>query len=145
MKKILVAIAMLSSFASYSGELIVHTVSRHTEDVYALGENPVDRKINNNNAGIGYRTDDGYAFGAYRNSYHSNTVYVTKEFMVNDNFGVVFGASTGYKIASGMTITPMLAAIAKLPITDKISVNILAMPKVGKFIGVAHVAIAYKF
>lgn len=145
MKKLFIAAAItMASLAVNAGELIVHIGSQHTEKQYEFDAGGV-RNINNSNRGIGYRTDDGLTVGYYYNSYYANTVYVTQEFMYNKNVGVVLGAATGYRQASGLAVTPMVAALGKIQVTDDISINVLAMPKIGRFIGVAHVALAFKF
>jgi uncharacterized membrane protein len=144
MNKILASLVLASlAMSAQAGEIIVHTASVHTEKMYALGNET--KELNNVNVGIGYRNDDGLTVGAYKNSYYHNTVYITQDLMYNEYVGVVVGASTGYKVASGLTITPMLAAIVKIPVNETVTINVLAMPKVGKFIGVAHLALSYKF
>lgn len=145
MKKILVAtIVALSASLSFAGEFIVHIGSVHSVKVYNL-DSGTDKNINNNNYGVGYRTDEGLAVGTYFNSYHKQTAYITQEFMYNDYVGVVVGLVSGYQESTGLLITPMVAATAKIPLTETTTANFLVMPKVGKLAGVVHLAISYKF
>lgn len=145
MKKLAIAILVSTiSLASVADEIIVHVGSKHTVSTYTIN-NTIEVKINNTNPGIGYRNDDGYSIGTYFNSYNFRTFYATKDFMYNDYAGVVVGAVTGYKPATGLLITPMIAGIVKIPLTKEITANILLMPKVGNLAGVAHLAISYKF
>lgn len=52
---------------------------------------------------------------------------------------------SGYQESTGLLITPMVAATAKIPLTKTTTANFLVMPKVGKLAGVVHLAISYKF
>lgn len=145
MKKLFIAIIVaLSTSLSFAGEFIVHIGSAHSINKYTVDET-YDVTINNNNYGIGYRTDDGLAVGTYFNSYHKQTAYITQEFMYNQYVGVVAGAVSGYQESTGLLITPMVAATVKIPLTKTMTANFLVMPKVGKLAGVAHLAISYKF
>lgn len=145
MKNFLIAaLIALFSTVSVADEFIVHIGSAHSVKTYNL-DGTKDVNINNNNYGIGYRTNDGFAVGTYFNSYHKQTVYATQEFMYNEYIGVVAGAVSGYKESTGLTITPMVAATAKIPLTKTMTANFLVIPKVGKLAGVAHLAISYKF
>ena len=134
----------LSSSLSFAGEFIMHIGSKHTVNKYTVNKT-YDVTINNNNYGVGYRTDAGLAVGTYFNSYHKQTAYITQEFMYNDYVGVVVGLVSGYQESTGLLITPMVAATAKIPLTKTTTANFLVMPKVGKLAGVVHLAISYKF
>lgn len=145
MKTTLLAIALATAaITSTAGELIVHVGSKHSVSHYTLDE-VQEVKINNSNSGIGYRNDDGLAVGTYYNSYHKQTYYVTQDFMYNKYVGVVVGLVSGYEGSTGLMITPMAAATVKVPLTEKITANFLAMPKFGKLAGVVHLAVSYKF
>lgn len=145
MKTLLTAIVIAAaSISSHAGEFIVHTVSIHTQKTYVEDDVNV-RDLNNTNAGLGYRTDAGLTVGVYRNSYYKNTVYVTQEFMYNNYVGGVVGGATGYKGSTGYFISPLVAALVKIPLNDTVSINTFAMPKYRDLVGVAHVVVAYKF
>lgn len=139
------AAALLLAFSSpsFAAELLVHTASVHT--VKAFNFTGEDQKINNLNYGIGYRSDEGYSAGYYYNSYNRHTVYITKEFMYNDHVGLVLGAATGYKEATGLPVVPVAAALFKASLTDTVGVSILAMPKFKQLAGVMHLVVSYKF
>lgn len=71
-----------------------------------------DQKFNEQNDGIGYRTEDGLLFGLYRNSLDKPSAYVAKEFLtdplklgpVNLKAGLLAGGVTGY----GKPVMPLL-------------------------------------
>lgn len=61
-----------------------------------------NRNFNENNYGIGFRSDSGYAFGYYRNSIDKDGFYLAKEFQWKTpieyiNFGLFAGVVNGYK------------------------------------------------
>lgn len=68
--------------------------------------------FNENNDGLGYRSDDGYMVGAYRNSLNKPSVYLAKEFTTDPyklgplglQLGAVLGGATGY----GRPVTPVV-------------------------------------
>lgn len=56
---------------------------------------------NENNYGIGYKTNDGYLAGVYKNSLNKNSVYAGKEFQTDPildklRLAIVLGMVTGY-------------------------------------------------
>lgn len=138
-------ISFLAVFNAQAGELIVHTVSTHSERKYLEYDTGVWKVIRNNNYGIGYKTNDGYLIGFYQNSANADTFYVGKEFMLNENIGVVTSLATGYKKATGQDIVPMVAGILRVPLTKDINLNATFTPPVGIYIGVLHLAVSYKF
>lgn len=138
-------ISFLAVFNTQAGELIVHTVSTHSEKKYLEYSTGLWKEIRNENYGLGYKTDDGYLIGYYQNSTYSDTFYVGKEFMFNQNIGVVTTLATGYKKATGQSIVPMVAAVLRVPVTKDININATFTPPVGSYIGVMHLAFSYKF
>ena len=60
-----------------------------------------DKDFNENNYGLGYKTNDGYLAGVYRNSLDKNSVYAGKEFQTDPildklRLAIVLGMVTGY-------------------------------------------------
>jgi hypothetical protein len=61
-----------------------------------------DKDFNENNYGLGYKTNDGYLAGVYRNSLDKNSVYAGKEFQTDPLIGdklklaIVLGLVSGY-------------------------------------------------
>lgn len=61
-----------------------------------------DKEYNEQNHGIGYKTNDGYLAGIYRNSLNKNSVYAGKEFQTDPLIGdklrlaIVLGLVSGY-------------------------------------------------
>lgn len=61
-----------------------------------------DKDYNENNHGIGYKTNDGYLAGLYRNSLNKNSFYAGKEFQTDPLIGdklrlaIVLGLVSGY-------------------------------------------------
>lgn len=128
-----------------AGELLIHTGSIHQQQTYRSLQGTDKKQINNVNIGVGFRSADGYVFGAYKNSYHKNTLYVAKELMLNDNIGFVLGAASGYKHTSGYTIAPVVNLLVKYQVNDVMTLNVTAIPTIGKNIGVVHLVTSFKF
>ena len=61
-----------------------------------------DKNYNEQNHGIGYKTNDGYLAGIYRNSLNKNSIYAGKEFQTDPIVGdklklaIVLGLVSGY-------------------------------------------------
>ena len=138
-------ISFLVVFNTQAGELIVHTVSAHSEKRYITHATGTWKVLRNDNYGVGYKTDDGIVFGYYQNSVFSDTFYVGKELMFTNHAGVVISLATGYKEATGQNIVPMVAAVLRVPVTKDININATFTPPVGSYIGVMHLAFSYKF
>lgn len=68
-----------------------------------------DKKYNENNYGIGYKSNDGWLAGYYRNSLDKDSLYAGKEFqsdpILNDKLrlAIVLGMVSGYQ----KPMTPM--------------------------------------
>lgn len=151
-------LALLAITAS-AGELIIHTVSYHS-NYNTPGTEVQTRKkdgetytyywtypgYNNYNWGIGYRTDDGYEVGAYYNSYRNLSVYVAKSWMYNEYIGVYLGLATGYNDAINFPVAPLAGLVLQLPLTSSVTAKLLLSPPLGSNLdGVAHLAFGYKF
>lgn len=143
-KKILFLIYLGSCCNLFADELIVHTLSKHTASTYNLDSGGTT-KLNNHNLGLGYRLENGVAFGTYYNSYKRVTTYLAKDFMLNDYLGVGLGATTGYKIATGLDITPMFLFVVAYPIQKNATLRLHVLPPVKDLAGVAHLTIGFKF
>jgi hypothetical protein len=87
------AVMALVSDLAKADSLIIHGRSHHTVGEY-----------NDNNPGIGYVSDRGYAVGYYRNSERSDTFYVGYKYTYSDKFSVVFAAASGYRNTPVMPI-----------------------------------------
>ena len=133
---ILIGLCALSlTGVAEADELLIHTVSHHSH-----GNN----EYNNYNFGLGYRTDDGWIFGLYRNSYFKPAAYVAKQWTPESlrfgdaQFGFFVGAATGYREVSGHALAPIGGLSAKYPLSDKWSANVLGTPPIGKMDGVVQ-------
>jgi hypothetical protein len=136
-KKLLaVAVLGLSSTFAFADGITVHLISRHSANNHDSSyeftdENGqrwihTDKAHNNNNFGLAYKFDSGYAVGVYRNSQYHTSVYGGKEFMYNRYMGVFLGAVTGYENSA---IFPFAAALLKMPITEKTNAVLSVIPK----------------
>jgi hypothetical protein len=163
----LLGVLLAASAPVYAGELIIHGLSIHSSPHYTHEHTThyqvidpdtgnivsrwdevttTERTYNNYNVGLGWRTDDNWAVGAYWNSYRKPTVYFGKGFQIGDsNFSVFVGAATGYGVMSGRKVTPMLAFEYKLPINDQYGVRFAATPAIGNQRSVLHTAVYKAF
>jgi hypothetical protein len=94
MAKILAAILLVFASLAHADELIFDTFSLHSSRTYTdtvtttefapsglkLGTKTttVSNAYNNTNPGVGYKFDDGWMIGAYKNSCSVRTYYVAK-------------------------------------------------------------------
>ncbi len=159
--KSVIALAVLVAITSaHAGELLIHTISVHSKENHQeASERPApsepgglplvyktaEVKYNNRNFGLGWRFDSGYMVGAYQNSYNLTTVYLAKDFMLNEHVGLLAGMATGYQEMSGAAITPIGGILLKLPVADRVSLNILAMPRMKTMDGVIQATLSVKF
>ncbi len=155
MKTVIAALLIACSIPATAGELVLHTLSYHsnhtyedTWDYYKDGKydhtTVTDVRYNNINPGIGYKFDSGLMFGYYNNSYHKPTFYVAQEYMFNQYVGVFGGLGTGYKYVSGRDINVLGGFVFKYQLTEKVGLNLMALPPIGNMTGVAHMAVSYK-
>lgn len=100
MKKIFILlVALLFSAPAVAAELwLSGFTSHHSKNGAAL---------NTNNYGQGYRSADGYAIMAYRNSYNHDSLFVGREFRTTSNpaVGAIVGAVSGYPM---MAVAPVV-------------------------------------
>ena len=151
----LLAGLVLVASAVHADEIVIHTVSWHAtpkEDytvhhVYEDGSPAYDTQVktpyNNVNPGIGYRWDNGWNVGYYHNSYSKPSFYFAREWAYNRYFGAMLGLATGYKDENKTGLLPIGALTARLPITERVTLGIQALPPIGKIGGVAHLTISY--
>lgn len=154
-----VAIALSVAGVAKADELIIHTVSWHSDDNKDSTKQwtTVDQNgqtwlhttrteaYNNANFGVGYRWDNGWQVGAYYNSYRKPAVYVAKNWMFTENFGAFLGAATGYDQVAGHPVAPIGGLVYKIKLTDRYGLDILGTPPIGEMDGVLHLAITRKF
>jgi hypothetical protein len=126
------------SLTAVAGELTVHTISRHSQYNQDVGN---ILAYNNQNFGLGWRTENGLIFGAYHNSYYRPTVYLGQEFMLNRYFGTFAGLATGYR----HPISAIGGLILKIPVTERAAMEFMGAPRIGRIDGVIHVAASYRF
>lgn len=120
--------------ASLADELIIHGPSKHDSS----------KPYNNSNYGIGYRTDKGFIFGAYENSYGRPTFYVGRQWDFTPRFGAFTALGTGYDNVSGLPVAPLIGLTFKQPLTDRLTLELMGVPKLGSVDAVVHVSLAYK-
>jgi hypothetical protein len=143
MKALVLAILMFCGWAR-ADELIVHLGSYHSIRTYESVDGV--RSYNNLNPGFGYRRSDGYALGVYWNSYRKPTVYISKEIMFTERFGIELGLGTGYRIVSDRMVMPIGAFVYKIPLSENWHADVLMLPPLGSQLsGVAHIVLAKKF
>lgn len=65
-----------------------------------------DRYYNNSVYGIGYSTGE-YGIGVYHNSVRSTTVYIVKQYRINNWSGYELGLATGYEAMYGLALQPL--------------------------------------
>lgn len=163
MRHILSFLLLSFATAANADELVLHTFSYHYKNKYeeTYTTNYVDengktlysidnvtfRRYNNVNLGIGYKTDNGWIIGTYKNSYSDRSFYVAKEFMFTNNFGIVIGGASGYKYHTGKSLYPCAAFEYKVRLTDVTTANILFTPPVVRdnMSGVVHLTISERF
>lgn len=144
-RSLVCALATLLSTQVQAQQVIVHTVSWHTEKGY-LDPSGQSVPFNNSNYGIGYRTEHNWSFGTYRNSNWTQSVYIAKSWTVWGPVGVVGGLVTGYKEQSGRSINPFAGIEITVPIVDRINGYIVVLPPVGSDnAGAVHLSVGYKF
>jgi hypothetical protein len=143
MRALLLALLLFCG-STHADEVILHLGSYHTNRTYEFGTDT--RSYNNENPGLAYRRSDGWAVGAYWNSYKKTTVYIAKEMMFTEHFGIEVGVGTGYRIVSNKVVMPIGAFVYKIPLSEDWHADVLMLPPIGSQIsGVAHVALAKKF
>jgi hypothetical protein len=147
------------SLTAVADELIVTGLTRHSKynhdsvetetyfdksrSEWMTTSKPI-RAYNNVNPGLGYRTDDGLLFGVYKNSFYRTTFYLGGEVMANRYFGGFAALATGYKEVSHLPVTVIGGLIVKAPITDRLSLNLMFLPPLGRIDGVATIALAWR-
>lgn len=95
-------IALALSLPAQAGTLLSGFATHHLQ-----GSNWCE-----NNYGIGYRTDDNWAVGYYKNSLCKPSFYVAKEFTTSQHrplrLGILLGAVTGYNTPVVPVVLPEL-------------------------------------
>jgi hypothetical protein len=148
--------AFTVSTPAFCDGLVFHLQSHHKNGNHDVTETWVDkdnashtgtkRGLNNNNFGIGYKSDDGYSIGVYKNSFFNTSTYAGKEFMYNRYFGGFVGVATGYKEQSGKSLMPFLAGTVKIPIDNTYALvfNVIPTKEFNDYV-VINMAIERKF
>ena len=90
--------ALTISTSAFCDGLVFHLQSHHSFGNHTESKDSIDEHgnkkheewsgFNNNNFGLGYKTDDGYAIGGYRNSQFRSTFYFGKDMMANKYLGI---------------------------------------------------------
>lgn len=155
MKKLIAAILLSIAPIVHADEIVLHTFSYHTHPSFVTGGGywgdgttnhfyKTYQRYNDNNFGLGYRTDSGFEIGDYYNSYNKNTAYVAQDLLYKDTIGVFAGLATGYKVATGHAIQPIGGALLRLKLTEDTKFNLMYLPPLVGGVGVFHIAISYK-
>lgn len=108
MKKLLLALAVIVATLTQAhafervdpGQAVLSGfVSKHLTDNYL--NKATGQGYNENNYGIGYRSETGYTIGIYKNSIRKDSVYVGREFQWQVagpvHVGLMVGAVSGYQ------------------------------------------------
>ena len=154
-KVILVVMAMLGACISpaFGQEVVVHTVSRHSAHngpegpTYWAPDGFHDERTpgyNNQNFGLGYRSEDGNLVGAYRNSYRTTTVYLGRDIMPLKYAGGFVALATGYGGVTGTPATIIGGLILRAPLTLGFAAELQFLPKVYGTDGVVHLTFSVK-
>lgn len=157
MKKSIIGFTLATVLSSaFCDEIVFHTVSIHTSPTYqkrinvvsstgaSIQSTQIDIPFNNNNYGLGYRVDSGWEAGYYYNSYRKSTMYISKELMMTDSFGGVFGAGTGYEEVTGSKINVLGGLLFKYKMNEKFTLNTVVVPPLFSAVGVVHFELSYK-
>lgn len=162
---LLVSCALGLTGVAQADELIIHTVSYHSDanrdkseqwtTVNVHGQTVTHTRntkaYNNFNYGLGYRTDSGWLFGVYQNSYYNPAAYIAKQWTPDGwrlgqaQFGFFVGAATGYRQVSGDEVVPIGGLLMRYQLTEQYAVNVLGTPPIGRMDGVLHLAISRHF
>jgi len=133
--------------------LDVHLYALHTTPTYLYKGETIE--FNNNTPGLGIDTsinaNNSVIFGAYRNSFHSNTLYVGGDIHTSTpiQFGLNYGVVTGYEntLVTNYKNYKIYPAIMPNIVVKYKSIR-LKVGYVPKINGVTHVitsTIGYKF
>lgn len=127
--KVLIAVSILTLTIPFAkaDEIVVHTVSKHTGSY----------DYNNDNYGIGFKSDSGITLGAYKHSYTDEGVlkgvalYVNKEVLAKGKFDLSVAVTYGYPERlkgnyKGFMAIPSVGVTQKL--TDGWSVQVRSVP-----------------
>ena len=130
--------AFTVSTPAFCDGLVFHLQSHHKDGNHDVTETWVDKDntshtkthyaLNNNNYGIGYKTDNGYSIGIYKNSFYKTSAYAGKEFMYNRYLGGFVGIASGYKEESGKAFIPFVSGTVKIPIDNKYGLMFNVIP-----------------
>ena len=102
-----------------------------------------DKDFNENNYGLGYKTNDGYLAGVYRNSLDKNSVYAGKEFQTDPLIGDKLKLAIVLGLVSGYNKSAMPMALPEILYGDK--QNETALGVVPPIKGVTPATLALQF
>lgn len=130
------------SLTCVAGELIVHTVSWHSKfnKDTRIG-NTMFFAYNNENYGLGWRTERGLMFGTYRNSLYRQTFYIGQELMWNEHLGGFLALGTGYHA----NVALLGGGVVKLPVSTRTKLELIATPSFKQVDAALHLAVSYRF
>jgi hypothetical protein len=121
MKKLIIAAALSSiAFGVSAQSVVVHGHSYHSNGA-----------TNNANYGVGYNMENNFGFGYYRNSQGRDSFYVSYAYPVTKWLDIQFALATGY---TRFPVAPGVLADFKLPLTDTITLHVMAAPTLDNFI-----------
>jgi len=137
-KNLLFVAVLTISTPALCDSLVFHLQSHHKDGNHDVTETWTDKDnnsyskthyaLNNNNYGIGYKTDNGYSIGIYKNSFYKTSAYAGKEFMYNRYLGGFVGIASGYKEESGKAFIPFVSGTVKIPIDNKYGLMFNVIP-----------------
>lgn len=161
MKSILSLALLMFAMNASAGEVVFHGLTVHGNSSwfktnridYVNEKNEVVRsekirvytKYNNVNLGVGYRFDNGISTGVFYNSFEKASLYVSKDFMYNDNFGVFIGGATGYKSFKNKDIVAIGGLLFRYEVQQNVFLNLTYSPAIEGSASVTHTSLSYRF
>ena len=188
--KIVLAVALcLVASTATAGELVVHLFSTHSKKTYDTGKfkervlvdqgwdwdwysqtgelayrvinEPVYRRYNNTNLGLGYvwKSDNpwknNWLLGGYHNSHHKPTVYFGRQFTWEAplsvagrqvEYGGFVAVATGYRLSTGRELSLIGGLIISVPVSQRVSIKLAGAPSISpETDSVIHLSLGYKF
>ena len=133
MKAACIASLLLLGGCCTTGTLGMHVATAHF--------NEAGKRMETSTPGLYLRRPDGLTVGAYSNSDGDPSAYAAWTWQTDAKyFAVTAGAAVGYRSAP---ITPLLAASARVPLTQRTAIRLALLPKPKHGAAGLHLAIEH--